>query len=211
MGTKTIAPLYSEKPAGLQLDYTVGEVAATLDRLGVPWRTWKDHPTARPIEHLIKYLNEDQVTFRGPDHRIIDVNAAVILVFYDNGSTFELYEEYQLKPGSAEKLVRSHDFDGIAETMRKGEDVERAAKRGLREELKFWDPRKYTLHPLVELKELTPMKSEKFPGLLAVYRRHISHCYISKALYKPEGYLECEENGREIKFSWRECNKKSRS
>jgi len=204
----TIAPLFvQQKNKDLKLRFLVTKlfVIIRLTLMGVPWWTWKKHPTARPVDHLVRYMVEDQVSFV-PFRRGIVVNVAVTKVFYRNGSLFELYEEWQKKPGSVEKLVRHVDFDGIGETMNKiphQETPEEGSRRGLREELRFDDPSKYELRPFVEMREKFLRQSEKFPRLSALYRRHISICYISDELYRAEGYLETEADGRQIKFSWK--------
>ena len=62
MGT-TLAPLTNEKNYELKLDYTTAEVGATLDKLKVPWRTWKGSPDGSSHRGFGEILNEDQLYF----------------------------------------------------------------------------------------------------------------------------------------------------
>lgn len=163
--------------------------------------------TNRTLNDLFVYHERDAIDFRNgkTEGIVIDVQVAVVIVMHHfNNEWLELFEAYQLFP-NGQKLDRSKDFNGIGETMKRRESLESAAQRCLKEELGFGDPKRYELSDSVTIEHWAPRSSEKWPGIVAVYHRHIVECMISRELYQPNGYVEPDGN-REIHFRWRPLN-----
>jgi hypothetical protein len=194
------------------------DIVRMLDDHHVSRQSWGTG-TARTLDDLFEYHENERLYFRngnngdnGNGHGngngssaglIIDVHSVVVLVYHRfRRKWLELFEDRQVfKNGD---VLRRSNFNGIAETMRRTGTRRREAMRCLKEELGFGDPSKYELsdHCRTEDRELCP--SEKWPGLSAVYHRHIFECVISRTLFRPGGYVEIEKkDGRKIYFEWR--------
>lgn len=98
--------------------------------------------------------------------------------------------------------ILRREFNGIAETINRSEDIRDGAIRCLAEELKFTDPSAYNLSECMKVEHREPIDSEKWPGIKAAYHRYIFECTIPRRLYKPEGYIEIKKN-RKIYFKWK--------
>ncbi len=151
-------------------------------------------------------MRRDQIAFRNPgtpaEQLIIDVNVAVVTVFYtdEDRQLLELFEKHQVFHESGKILPRG--YNGIAETMKQGERPHATARRCLVEELKFSNRWHYALPTAMKIEHRDPVPSEKWPGLLAAYHRHVFECVIEKVLYNPSGYIEHCIN-RDIIFEWK--------
>ena len=177
-----------------------------LDERNVPHQSWGTG-TSRTLNDLFTYHERDRVYFRteSSSELIIDVHVAVVLVTHRvRGKWLELYEQRQIFPNG--KVLERTNFNGIGETMQRSEDMQTSARRCLAEELNFRDPSRYELSECVEIQHRPPVPSEKWPGLIAVYHRHIHECVISRGLYQKDGYVEEEGDGRKVFFAWRPLN-----
>ena len=177
-----------------------------LEDRNVPHKSWGTG-TSRTLNDLFTYHERDRVYFRteASPELIIDVHVAVVVVTHRVRSAWlELYEERQVFTSG--KVLKRRNFNGIAETMQRSEDMQTSARRCLAEELQFRDPSKYKLSECLEIRHHPPIPSEKWPGLTAVYHRHMHECTISRSLYQQNGYVEEESDGRKIYFAWRPLN-----
>lgn len=190
------------------------DIVKMLDNHHVPRQSW-GAGTARTLDDLFEYHRRERLYFRngtGNGHSngngssarlIIDVHSVVVLVYHQfRRKWLELFEDRQVfKNGD---VLRRNNFDGIAETMRRTGSMRCEAKRCLKEELGLGDPSKYELSNHCRTEDCKPCPSEKWPGLLAVYHRHIFECTISRELYCSDGYVETKKkDGRQIYFKWR--------
>lgn len=178
------------------------EIIDILHKYGIPLQFW-GKPPARSLEHFINLVREEQVRFRQnrSDCLTIDVNSVVVIVLHmRRGEWQEIYEERQVFPDGTE-LCRN--FNGIAETLHRGELVVPGAQRCLLEELHFRNNNLYSLSPEISVEDRRPQASEKWPGITAVYHRHILQCVIPDSLYKEPGYMKKERDGRRIFFKWK--------
>lgn len=181
------------------------KVLKMLHKHGVPWKTF-GIPPARSLDDLFMYHERDCFNFRNGSAKtcIVDVYVAVVLVVHRfNRKWYELYEEKQVFT-NGEVLVRDN-FNGIAETIKRGESLREGATRCLGEELCFRNPAKYELSECLGIEHREPIPSEKFPGIMAAYHRHVFECTISRALYCPDGYAE-QEGNKTVYFKWKPCH-----
>ena len=196
------------------------DIIRMLDEHHVPWRESWGIPPARTFEDFCGYHEKDRLYFRngggskkdggnsngnGNGHSsefIIDVHAAIVIVIYQpkRKGWLELFEDYQEFP-DGHRLPRG--YNGIAETLSRIETLVEGAERCLAEEIGFTDPSKYQLSGCLHIERRKPVPSEKWPGVQAAYHRHIFECTISRKLYRPNGYVEEEKDGRRIFFKWR--------
>jgi hypothetical protein len=166
-----------------------------LEEYKIPWRIWGTR-NFHSIDELMGYLATDRVLFKKNGNGLhlpvtLEVSVAVVLVGYED---LELYEDKKVRISNGE-VLRRPDFNGVGETMRSWETTDQVpAERCLAEELDFCDPTFYSLSKMVESYELQPRQSEKWPGLMAVYRRHIYECRIAPQLFRDEGYVVPDED-----------------
>ena len=175
------------------------EIVEMLRRHKVEFESWGSG-TSRTLDDLFKYHERDKLHFRngsGGGKLIIDVCSVVVIVIHKfSRKWLELYEDRQEFPNG--QILRRTNFNGIADTMKRGEDFIQSAKRCLFEEVGFCDPSRYTLSSLIKIehRDLTP--SEKWPGITAAYHRHIFECEIDRSLFRRSGYVEKADDGRKI-------------
>jgi len=149
-------------------------------------------------------MTQDQFSFRPNGNGsglTIDVHVAVVIVLHKyRGKWLELYEDRQVFSNG--EILRRSNYNGIAETLKRGETFKAGAHRCLSEELKFRDPTKYTIYDVVEKENRDPVPSEKWPGIKAAYHRYVLRCEIEREIFFKDGYLEIEDN-RTIYFKWK--------
>ena len=172
----------------------------------------------RSLEKLLKTLKNNYVYFIKSDSKplTLHVHSVVVYVWYMSTPMLELFEEFQQYP-NGEQLSRHEQFDGLGETSDfiggQPEDFLEGAHRLLQEELGqsqplFLERERYHLFRMTDqIKE--PMIHDKWP-LRAVFHRHKSICQIehNSPLFLHEGYTELTDDGRTIKFSWRDKDAK---
>ncbi len=179
------------------------QILDVLKRHRVPLQKWGTGKN-RSLEDFLRYANKDQFFLRDGDNcdLIVEVHAAIVVVIYQlKKKWIELYEDRQVSPDGA--VLRRENFNGIAETLKRGEAPRDGAMRGLDEELNFCNPALYQLSECLGIERRDPVPSEKWPGIYAQYNRHIFECTIGKKLFRQDGYRERETDGREIFFAWR--------
>jgi hypothetical protein len=185
----------------LEISPTSEKIYKLLRNHRLPIHKWGTK-NYRSFDDLVQSMKRDRVTIRnhGTPELILDVHALVILVLYKyRNRCMELYEVRQVSPHG--KVLR-RKFNGIAETMKQNESDLVAARRCLREELGFSDPKLYSLSERLKIEHLEPQPSEKWPGIKSSYHRHIFQCEISQELFKKKGYVEID-NGWTIFFKWK--------
>lgn len=196
------------------------DIVSMLDEHNVPWRESWGIPPARTFEDFCRYHEKDRLYFRNGDCNgngmchtngngnglsakfIFDLHAAVVIVTHRyRHKWLELYEDRQVFPNGT--ILRRPNFDGIGETIRRLETIPGGARRCLKEELRFGDPSKYELSKCCHVEHRDPCPSEKWPGTWAAFHRHKFECVISRELFRTDGYVEEERDGRRIYFKWR--------
>ncbi|MEN9912862.1 MAG: hypothetical protein RLY66_270 [Candidatus Parcubacteria bacterium] len=188
---------------GAVVPFTRRKIIGILNKHKVPRERWGTS-TFRTLEDLVGYHQRDKLYFRNGSSKVctIDVHAAVVIVTHRfNRRWLELYEDRQEFDSGG--MLRRDGFNGVAETLKRTELVVEGAHRCLQEELKFRDRSLYQLSDCIRIEERSAQESEKWPGVWAVYHRHIFECVISRKLFNPNGYSE-REKGRTIYFKWRE-------
>lgn len=184
---------------------TVPSRRAIIERLrdhSVPIDTWGTE-NRRSLDDFVCGLTRDQVFFRDDSTfgLTIDVHAVIVVVTHEfKRRWLELYEDRQVFFDGS--VLRRKEFNGIAETLKRGEILRDGAIRCLAEELQFHDQSSYTLSKCVRTEHLEPKDSEKWPGIKASYHRHLFECVVSRHLYRREGYAE-RGVGRTIFFKWK--------
>lgn len=179
------------------------EILKMLNKHQVPWDTWGKAGN-RTLEDLFNYHEKDRLYFRNgsSEQCTIDVHAAIVVVTHKGDDGWrELYEDRQVFSDGSE--IRRDSFNGIAETAKRSEaTMNDTAKRCLLEELNFNDPLLYELSDCIRIEHRKPMKSEKWPGIIAVYHRYLFDCIISDRLFRSDGYIE-KERERTVYFKWK--------
>ncbi|HZS43167.1 MAG TPA: hypothetical protein VFA52_03030 [Candidatus Paceibacterota bacterium] len=185
------------------------EIFRLLNKYKVPWQTW-GQGASRSLEAFFQYHEREKLYFQNHcgDQLIIHVHAAVVIVLHRyRGRLLEIYEDRQVCDNGT--ILRRSNFNGIGETMLRGEEKIKSAQRALQQELGFHDPSKYQLSDCLQVERRIPVESEKWPGIWAVYNRHIFQCVIPRELFKKDGHIE-REDGRTIYFLWREADNQYR-
>lgn len=180
---------------------TETEVVEALNRHDIPLHLWGTG-NHRSLDDFIEYMQNDRFHWR--DHLIapiVDVYVVVAIITHSyRRQWLELYEDHQ-DFGNGHILGREN-FNGIAETLKREEGLIDGVSRCLKEELGFHDKAKFKILPNCEIERRAPAPSEKFPGILAVYHRHVFECEISRDIFSKGGYAEKEKN-RTIHFKWK--------
>ena len=177
------------------------EIFRRLNDCDIPWRSW-GKGTSRDLNAFFAYHEKERLYFRKPgDKLVIDVYCAVVLVYHRfNWKWLEIYEDKQVCDTG--KILRRSNYNGIAETMRRGESEEVTAHRCLFQELGFKDQTKYQLSKCLKVEQREPVPSEKWPGIWASYHRHLFQCVISRKIFRRDGYTERDDD-RVIHFRWK--------
>jgi hypothetical protein len=178
------------------------KILRMLNRHGVSRESWGTG-TNRTLDDLFRYHEKDRLYFRNGSSKefTIDVHAAIVIITHRfQRKWLELYEDRQEANG---EILKRSGFNGIAETARRQEKTMReSAIRCLAEELNFHDQSKYELSDCLKIEVRDAMKSEKWPGIMAVYHRYLFECEISRSLFNADGYVE-QDGNRTIYFKWK--------
>ena len=177
-------------------------VLKLLRKHRIPLATWGTGK-AKTFEHLLREITSGEAelieTKQGLTRR---ARGAIVAVYFNhNGSRFFLAEDRQeFKDGR----VRTRDLDtSVGEKLAPSEEPVMGARRALTEELGF-PTKNVELLTLVpeETRIKGPVPSDSYPGLLTVYVMHPFTVTIPSFLYKPEGYVEHQEDKTSY-FVWR--------
>ncbi len=159
-------------------------ILSVLRQHRVPLQKWGTGKN-RSFEDFLRYATKDQFFLRdGDGHElVVEVHAAIVVVIYQlKKKWLELYEDRQVSPDGT--VLRRKCFNGIAETLKRGETPREGAMRGLDEELNFCNPALYQLSECLGIERRDPVPSEKWPGIKAQYNRHIFECIRGAFLYR---------------------------
>jgi hypothetical protein len=181
---------------------TEDEIIDLLAKQNVLFQDWGKREGTRTLAKFCEYHSKDQfyITPNLEGGVIINVHAAIVMVYHND---LELFEEKQIDARGHE--TSRPDFDGVAETLHRLEHHRIGAFRCLKEELKFEDPSKFDMSACVGLKIEVKSDSEKWPrsGVKPIFHRYIHISEISDEIFRPDGYVEVEKDGRRIYFKWR--------
>lgn len=176
------------------------KIVDTLTKHRVPlwkWGTGKYWSLA----DFLRYASEDQFFVRDGLELTVEVHAVVVVVIHQfRRKWLELYEDRQIFSNGT--VLQRKNFNGIAETLKRGETTQEGAARCLAEELQFRDPSVYQLSELLGTERRDPVASEKWPGIKAQYNRYLFECSIERKIFRKNGYEE-REGDRTIFFQWR--------
>ena len=173
----------------------------TLLSQGIDLSLWGKSP-AKTIEDLFAEIEQGEASLSEEEGKLMrSVQVANLSVFHKtkDGESFRLEETAEEFPNGTIKKRNRIVGTSLSETMRKGEDFEIAAKRGLAEELGIT-----SAYPIEHLSGDTEVKtSPSYPGLKTKYAFSIGRVFLSKEDYVPEGYKEVDQaSGVITHFSW---------
>lgn len=153
----------------------------------------------KTIGHLYKEIKDGETVLTEEDdilvRRVEFVGAKV--VYKATEGTLRLYEAKQVfKDGRVR--VRDNMPYSAAEKFKAGEDLNEVLVRGMEEELGIHvDPSQFAFYNKKEVEN-----NDDYPGIRSF---HIGHEYIvnlNKEQYKPEGYIERQDD-KDVYFEWR--------
>ena len=187
-----------------------GELMRLLLGHNIPVGTWGTGK-AKTFEHLFAEVTSEEVaveveeaggqifgTVIRPRTVRRTVYGSIVRIYYDDGETsWKLVEQKQVfKDGR----LRPRSLQGsIGEKLKRNELPETAARRAMAEELGITEPLSLdTFPPIIK----GPLPSDSYPGLESVYYMHIFEVYLPTHLYKPEGYIEHQED-KDNYFVWK--------
>ncbi len=155
---------------------------------------------SKTIEHLLEEIKSGEAELCSEGGRLIrHLHPVRITIFYrtETREILRLEEERQVfKSGG----IRQRGLDvSLAEKLRPKETPKDGARRAFREELKI--KRGYKLFP--QKSEVDRRPSKSFPGLHTVLHSYNFVAWLSKAVFKPEGYTE-EQKDKTTYFVWKE-------
>ncbi|MDE2001428.1 MAG: NUDIX domain-containing protein [Patescibacteria group bacterium] len=184
---------------------TRDELVQLLVAHHIPFETWGTGG-AKTLKHLLHELESGEAVLkvqRGILTRIAE--GATLKVFYRSGSDlYCLREDRQVfVDGRVKQRTLMGDMS-IGEKMRPGETAEAAAIRALEEELGITERL-----PLIARPDLVkgPSPSISFPGIMTIYLMHAFEVYLPDRWYKPEGYVEHQEDKTNY-FLWEKVAQK---
>lgn len=135
------------------------KIVDTLAKHRVPLWEWGVGKN-RSLEDFLRYASEDQFFVRDGLELMVEVHAVVVVVIHQfKRKWLELYEDRQVFPNG--RILQRSNFNGIAETLKRGETPHEGAIRCLAEELRFKNSSAYQLSELIGIERRTPVASEK--------------------------------------------------
>jgi NUDIX domain len=178
------------------------KVLKLLRKHKIPLATW-GIGKAKTFNHLMQEITSGEAelveTKQGLTRR---ARGAIVGVYFnDNGTQLFLREDRQ---EFIDGRVRSRDLDtSVGEKLAPGEEPRAGALRALTEELGFSSEEvsRLTLVP-EDTRIKGPVPSDSYPGLQTLYIMHPFSVTIPSALYRPEGYIERQEDKTSY-FLWK--------
>ncbi len=161
-----------------------------LQAHGIPLGEW-GVGEAKTLSHLLSETQSGEAAVFEEDGGLIrSTQVAALLVYCADGNHVSvLREDRQVFKDGREK--RRSLETSIGEKVKPGETPMEAAYRALREELKITDRLELVTKPSVVK---GPVPSQSFPGLMTRHVIHVFEVFLPKHLYKPEGYVEEQED-----------------
>lgn len=163
---------------------------------------WGDNGS-KPLSALYKEIqNGESIVYLDNAGNIIrNISYVGIEVYFTTDSRiFRLYEDHQeFKNGFIK--VRESQTEGVFEKMMIDEDPIVAGFRGIKEELGI-NARGVHLSAKKDNPQIFPPKNSKtYPGVLSVHTKHSLCAIIDRDSFKPEGYVEHQED-KTTYFKW---------
>ena len=166
------------------------ELTSWLESHNVPLDQW-GVGKAKTIDHLLTEINSGEAFVKEENGTLCRiVLGSGVRVYYQNGSTILLLKEQrqEFKDG---RIRRRSLETSVGEKRHRDEEPLATAHRALREELKITDELELKLEQTT-LKG--PVASDSFPGLASKYIMHVWSVFLPAHLYKPEGYVEYQQD-----------------
>ncbi len=178
-----------------ELAAQVEEVTDRLQAHGIPLEQW-GVGKAKTVTHLAKEILEGETVLTEKSGELL---RSVELVHLDvryvsDGVELQLLEDRQ---EFADGRERRRGLAGLSEKMKPGEDPLSSARRALGEELGV-----NSENEVQDLgSEQESQTSPSYPGLTTEYTRHEMRTYLPKEAFKPEGYVERQQD-KSTFFVW---------
>jgi len=178
----------------------VAELGTRLQAAGIDTASWGTGET-KTVEHLFQEIEDGETVLvegeAGELLRQVVVGGADVYYTSPDGKTFRLKEEKQVFKDGRE---RRRDLGrAVSEKMKPGENPPEAMVRGMQEELGIeGDVRLEASETDEETKD-----SPSYPGLRSKYVTHKFRAELTDDQYKPEGYIEQQED-KSTYFVWEE-------
>lgn len=128
--------------------------------------------------------------------RRVDVVRVKCFYHDEKNDTYQLVEDKQVFKNGLERVRK--DFDFIAEKKQPMETPEAAARRGIAEELGIRDE---NIELVPENNFTKKLSSPSYAGINSVYNTYVYKIVVPKEHFKPEGYIENQED-KSSYFSW---------
>lgn len=148
---------------------------------------------AKTVQHLLNEILDGESTLsvnsKGELLRELSVLWVDVFCKHSSGETFLLKEEVQIFKDGRER--RRELGSSLGEKLKPGEGSESAVYRALSEELGIDSPLQSVEYQGEAQKLHTP---EAFPGLESTYQFYKYSVVISEEDFKPEGYIEYQED-----------------
>ncbi len=177
-------------------------VLSLLKKYNISLDKW-GQGSAKTVDHLDREVEGGESVLEERDGKLVRVvRVSWLNVFYvdRNGDRYKLIEKKQVFRDGRER-VRSTEYS-IAEKISKDEEAKNAARRCLREELGIANPRGINYSNTLKHIE----ESHSYPGVLSEYQDYIFDYIVSEGDYRPEGYVERQED-KDTYFEWVKIDK----
>lgn len=177
---------------------SIEDLTKKLKEYNIPCDKWGTG-YAKDIQSLYNELKGEECAIIDQQGYLVRyIEFVGIKIFYTDqqGNKYELKEDRQVFKDGRER--RRTMQASVSEKMKFGEDPLISAIRGVKEELGI------TLKDgqLIKHRDLHyDGSSHSYPGLKSKYKGHVFNCTITKSQYRPEGYVERQED-KSTYFIW---------
>lgn len=184
---------------------TLEELEALLRQYTIPFHLW-GKTGGKTLDGLLTEVNTGDSVLDESDGQLVrKIRCAALDVFYRRGMQLQhLKETHQILGGITRQRERKWSLN---EKMPPGEEARAGARRALKEELGIEERNSDDVSQYVLIQRLPHVEelqeSRSFCGLQTFYVIYKFEVYLSRAVYKPEGYVDTSEAPRETTyFEW---------
>ncbi len=173
----------------------------------VPFSEWSNNPRTKTVDHLWDSVLRGEIWLEPRGTEIVaHTYVSVVHVLYFDEKQDRWFELKEIAVECRDGTVMTRDFTGsLGEKIRSYENSRIAAQRGIAEELgytepRFMNPRNYILTRRLDMVLQGPQGSEYWPGIQALFHRHIFVCYIPPELFHNE--YRAPDDDKLLHFRW---------